>query len=53
MKVLFINPPVRQQTAPGDIPYGLAIIAAITENKNHDVTAHNPHNIADYQKEAL
>jgi len=37
MKVLFINPPVRQQTAPGDIPYGLAIIAAITENKNHDV----------------
>ena len=37
MKVLFINPPVRQQVAPGDIPYGLAIIAAITENKNHDV----------------
>ena len=38
MKVLLINPPVRQQTSPGDIPYGLGIIAAIAEEEGHQVS---------------
>ena len=37
MKVLLINPPVRQQVAPGDIPFGLGIIAAIAEQEGHQV----------------
>lgn len=37
MKILLINPPVRQQIAPGDIPYGLGIIAAIAEEEGHQV----------------
>lgn len=37
MKVLLINPLVRQRSEPQDIPYGLGMIAAITEKNNHDV----------------
>lgn len=37
-KVLLINPPVRQRAVPQDIPYGLGIIATITENEGHNVS---------------
>ena len=37
MKVLLINPPVRQRQLPSDIPIGLANIAAITKKEGHDI----------------
>jgi anaerobic magnesium-protoporphyrin IX monomethyl ester cyclase len=38
LKVLLINPPVRQRSVPQDIPYGLGIIATITENEGHQIS---------------
>ena len=37
MKVLLINPPVRQRQLPSDIPIGLANIAAITKKEGHNI----------------
>jgi radical SAM superfamily enzyme YgiQ (UPF0313 family) len=37
MKVLLINPPVRQREEPSDIPIGLGNIAAITKNEGHHI----------------
>ena len=37
MKVLLINPPVRQRQEPSDIPIGLGNIAAITKNEGHHI----------------
>ena len=37
MKVLLINPPVRQRQAPSDIPIGLGNIAAITRDEGHHI----------------
>lgn len=38
MKVLIINPPVRQASVPQDIPVGLAMIAAITRDAGHQIS---------------
>ena len=37
MKVLLINPPVRQRQGPQDIPVGLAMIASITKQEGHQI----------------
>ena len=37
MKVLLINPPVRQRQTPQDIPVGLAMIASVTKQEGHQV----------------
>ena len=37
MKVLLINPPVRQSQTPQDIPVGLAMIASVTKEAGHKV----------------
>ena len=37
MKVLLINPPVRQRQEPSDIPIGLGNIAAITRDEGHQI----------------
>ena len=37
MKVLLINPPVRQRQEPSDIPIGLGNIAAITRDEGHHI----------------
>ena len=37
MKVLFIHPPVRLRSGPEDIPFGLAMLASIAEQENHQV----------------
>ena len=37
MKILLINPPVRQRQTPQDIPVGLAMIAAVTKQEGHQV----------------
>ncbi len=37
MKVLLINPPVRQSQTPQDIPVGLAMIASVTKEEGHQV----------------
>ena len=37
MKILLINPPVRQRQLPSDIPIGLANIAAITKKEGHNI----------------
>lgn len=36
-KILFINPIVRQEDNPKHIPYGIALLAAITDKKGHQV----------------
>ncbi|MSO54331.1 MAG: B12-binding domain-containing radical SAM protein [Rhodospirillales bacterium] len=36
-KVLFINPIVREEDVPRHVPYGIALIAAITIKKGHQV----------------
>ena len=37
MKVLLINPPVRQRQTPQDIPEGLAMIASVTKQEGHKI----------------
>ena len=37
MKVLLINPPVRQRQTPQDIPVGLAMIASVTKQEGHKI----------------
>jgi anaerobic magnesium-protoporphyrin IX monomethyl ester cyclase len=37
MKVLLINPPVRQRMLPQEIPVGLSMIAAVTKQENHQI----------------
>ena len=37
MKILLINPPVRQSQTPQDIPVGLAMIASVTKQEGHQV----------------
>ena len=37
MKILLIQPPVRQRAVPQDIPYGLGIIASIAESLEHEI----------------
>jgi anaerobic magnesium-protoporphyrin IX monomethyl ester cyclase len=37
LKVLFIHPPVRLRGGPEDIPFGLAMLAAIAEEEGHQV----------------
>ena len=37
MKVLLINPPVRQRQVPQEIPVGLAMIASITQQEGHQI----------------
>ena len=37
MKILLINPPVRQRQGPQDIPVGLAMIASITKQEGHQI----------------
>lgn len=37
MKVLLINAPIRLNAKPNCLPYGLAVIASILREKNHDV----------------
>ena len=36
-KVLFINPVVRQEDNPKHIPYGIALLAAISDQQGHQV----------------
>jgi anaerobic magnesium-protoporphyrin IX monomethyl ester cyclase len=36
-KVLLINPIIREETDPRHVPYGLAIMAAIADQRGHDV----------------
>ncbi|PJE51044.1 MAG: B12-binding domain-containing radical SAM protein [Candidatus Yanofskybacteria bacterium CG10_big_fil_rev_8_21_14_0_10_36_16] len=36
-KVLFVNPTVRQEDNPLHIPYGIALLAAISDKKGHQV----------------
>ena len=36
-KILFINPIVRQEDDPKHIPYGIALLAAITDKQGHQV----------------
>jgi len=38
MKVLLINPIIRQNDAPRNIPHGIAIMAAVARNHGHEVT---------------
>ena len=37
LKVLLINPPIKPQNPPYNIPLGLACIAAVIDSKGHDV----------------
>lgn len=37
MKVLLINPPVRQRQVPQEIPVGLVMIASITQQEGHQI----------------
>ena len=37
LKVLFINPVVREEDVPRHIPYGIAILASITKKCGHQV----------------
>jgi anaerobic magnesium-protoporphyrin IX monomethyl ester cyclase len=37
LKVLFINPVVREEDVPRHIPYGIAILASIAKNSGHQV----------------
>ncbi len=34
-KILFVNPVVREEDAPRHVPYGIALLAAIAEQKGH------------------
>ena len=40
-KVLFINPVVREEDVPRHIPYGIALLAAISINKGHKVQVYD------------
>lgn len=40
-KVLFINPVVREEDAPRHVPYGIALLAAITMEKGHLVQVYD------------
>jgi len=37
LKILLINPPVRQRMLPQEIPVGLSMIAAVTQQENHQI----------------
>ena len=37
LKILLINPPIKPQNPPYNIPLGLACIAAVIDAKGHDV----------------
>ncbi|MEQ8352762.1 MAG: radical SAM protein [Leptospiraceae bacterium] len=40
-KILFINPVVREEDKPKHIPYGIAMLAAIAIDKNHQVQVYD------------
>ena len=40
-KVLLINPVVREEDVPRHVPYGIALLAAIAEQKGHEVQVYD------------
>jgi anaerobic magnesium-protoporphyrin IX monomethyl ester cyclase len=40
-KVLFVNPTVREEDVPRHIPYGIALLAAISINEGHEVQVYD------------
>jgi anaerobic magnesium-protoporphyrin IX monomethyl ester cyclase len=41
LKILFVNPIVREEDVPRHIPYGLAILAEIARNEGHNVQVYD------------
>src|SRR5689334_9081235 len=40
-KILFVNPVVREEDVPRHIPYGIALLAAISERDGHQVAVYD------------